>query len=91
MIVHAVSNPESFISTQIAHLKTSGEVSRCFALEYVWRQYYLPSQPEIALIALVAVSNHGLHVALVAPQPYLVTAAEMGQRQLGNVSGTQRE
>lgn len=66
MIVHAVSNPESFISTQIAHLKASDEVSRCFALEYVWRQYYLPSQPEIALIALVAVSNHGLHVALSA-------------------------
>lgn len=57
MIVHAVSNPESFINDQITQLMASAAVHRCFAIEYAWRQYYLPSQPEIQFIALVALSK----------------------------------
>lgn len=58
MIVHAVINPESFINARMADLAGSDKAFHCFALEYRWRQYYLPSRPEVVLVALVALERH---------------------------------
>ncbi len=85
MIVHAVTNPEAFINARIIDLAASAEAYQCFALEYCWRQYYLPAQPELTLVALVALESNEsgctIHATLMAASPTLRAAiANLGER-----------
>lgn len=54
LIIDTNLHPEAALDEQIAALADTGAAERCFALGFSFAQYYLPGEPRIPLLALVA-------------------------------------
>ncbi len=92
VIVDPSVTPESVLNRELDRFSRGGNASTCFALQYEYRQYYLPGNPSISLCALACCHGSAgkvtLRAAIVeASQPLCdaLAAAECTEEGLDEV------